>query len=78
MKKIIIALVMTVAMPAFAGDTDWKEICGMLGNTAENTMKYRQDGKPMSVAMKAANNNGVLEQIVQDAYDIPRYSNEIF
>jgi archaellum component FlaC len=50
--------------------------CKQVGEIAENIMKIRQAGTPMSSAMDIADGNSVVIAMVQVAYEITRWSTD--
>ncbi len=71
MKKLLIALVLSVAMtaPVFAGGhAISRQTCSELEETAVEIMNARQSGVPISKVM-ALLDNDLFHRIIIDAYD---------
>jgi len=58
------------------GPSDIRARCENFSEMAGQIMGYRQDGGEMAEAMKIADGNGLIEQMVVQAFDIPRFSTE--
>jgi len=79
MNKFLAGLAVSITMASTSAYANM-EICKTLGESAEVTMKARQVGVAMSQALASipANLNGdgrrLLENIVVEAYKVPRFS----
>lgn len=73
MKKLIIFLIFISTVPVYA--VTWSEVCTNWSELAETIMIKRQAGISMSDVMNVAikNNDTMLESIIIEAYDDPRY-----
>jgi hypothetical protein len=69
MKKIVLASVLTASL--MAGD-----FCAQFEQLATAIMYARNNGAPMSKAMKVAGGNSIVRKMVVDAYDQPLYQTE--
>lgn len=74
MIKHLTALTLALAL-ATTAQADQK-ICTDLSELAEKYMTLRQQGVPMSDVMETAGDSRIIQGIVIDAYDSPRYSTE--
>ncbi|MCP3909128.1 MAG: hypothetical protein GY712_14060 [Oceanicoccus sp.] len=71
MKKTILALTLIASMPATA---QVSEFCKSIADMAETIMEKRQDGVKMIDMLNLVKDNKLIETIVLDAYDFPKFS----
>ena len=73
MKKTILALTLIASMPATA---QVSEFCKSITDISETIMEKRQDGVKMIDMLNLVKDNGVVKDIVLDAYDFPKFSTD--
>lgn len=80
MKTLILALVATLTLPAFAAaeEPTSDEICNVLARYAESIMTIRQHGGSLAVALTTTDGVPSLRGLVLAAYDEPRFGTADF
>ncbi len=81
MKKLILTLICVVGLSSVAYSDDTHETCKRVEQIAGVIMEKRQAGASMSAMIDATNSvesssKNLLNKIIKDAYDYPRYSSE--
>lgn len=74
----IILAALLVPTPSVAAQSDWKDACEAASTLAEQIMKARQNGVPMAAQMNMtkAEPNDLVEALIIDAYDKPRFESD--
>lgn len=68
-------LLALIGAPAFAEPVA-TEVCGAIGDLAEEVMGAYTVGVPLEKALEATGGNQLITEIIMDAYDEPRYSSD--
>ncbi|MGX9996688.1 hypothetical protein [Vibrio sp. JZG120] len=75
MRAITITFILyVIAMPLRA--EEWMEICEKYGSLATSIMNNRQVGVSMSKMMEAVDGDKLLQNLIIEAYDSPRFSTD--
>ena len=73
MKKLILAVALTLSAPVLAEVFDKTRYCTTVGNYAAVIMETRQLGGPLSESLPSAGSEPMFIKIVMDAYSSPHY-----
>jgi len=76
MKTTLTIIAMFLATPVISKE-EGEHICETLGDVAYKVMELRQGGVPMSTVMQISDSK-LVEAIVVDAYDQPRFSTDSY
>lgn len=78
MKKLLTALALTLTFTTNASEENKGEVdvCNQISELAERYMTLRQDGVSMSKLYKTAKGNKLVEKMVVDAYEVPKFSTD--
>lgn len=78
MKKLLTALALTLTFTANASEEKKSEVdvCNQISELAERYMTLRQDGVSMSKLYKTAKGNKLVEKMIVDAYEVPKFSTD--
>ena len=71
MKRLILAIALAAPF-AYADQSK----CQKIGQLSSKIMESRQRGAPMSDLMQIAGDSELMQQIVIDAYETPRFSSD--
>ena len=81
MKRTLFITMLLFSIGSFAQESELNELngvdrCEKLSTIAEDIMERRQAGEPMSQTYRNAEGNEVIEGLIMEAYDWPRYDIE--
>jgi hypothetical protein len=76
MKTTLTIIAMFLATPVVS-EEEGEHICETLGDVAYKVMELRQGGVPVSTVMQISDSK-LVEAIVVDAYDQPRFSTDSY
>lgn len=74
MRKVVMVALAAAVVPGLSAAAEWQEQCSNLSGLAETVMEKRQAGVAMSAMMEVAGDKALIQEVVVQAYETPRYS----
>lgn len=74
MKQMLMGLVLVQFMVSVHAQEAWQSKCKSVESLSKVIMENRQNGVPMSKQMGIAEDSKMIQKIVIEAYDTPKYS----